>query len=245
MTAAADLPTVSVVTVSFNAARTIRRTIDSVLAQTHPILEYLVIDGGSTDGTLDILRSYGDRLRFVSEPDRGMYEAMNKGVTRSRGQWIHLLNADDWYVADDALARAVPHLDPNRTTYFDLFRAYPDGRRILQSRDVRPYMLYISAFLPHPSLIVARSQYDAVGLYDPELRIASDHDLILRLVRKFPPRHVRLPLTVMDQTGISARSLDTSLNEFSIVTRRHGLPAALVEAIRVLKVAWWKTRSHG
>jgi len=237
-------PLVSVVTVCFNAAKTLRRTIESVLGQSYPRIEYIVVDGGSTDGSLEILKQYPDRIGWISEPDLGVYDAMNKGIRRARGEWIHLLNADDWYAANDALERAVPHLEEDRTTYFDLVRAYADGRRLLQSREVRPWMLYVSAFLPHPSLIVARSQYDAVGLYDTSLRIAGDHDLILRLVQRFPPKHVPLALTVMDQAGISARQLDVTLDEFAIVTRRHGLPAPLALGVRRLKSIWWKARAH-
>jgi glycosyltransferase involved in cell wall biosynthesis len=237
-------PLVSVVTVCFNAAGTLRRTIESVLGQSYPHIEYIVVDGGSTDGSVEILKQFPDRFNWTSGPDLGMYDAMNKGIRRARGAWIHILNADDWYVEKDALQRAIPHLDERFTTYFDLLRAYSDGRLVLQSRDVRPWMLYVSAFLPHPSLIVARSQYDSVGLYDPSLRIASDHDLILRLVQRFPPKHVPLPLTVMDQGGISARRLDVTLDEFAIVTQRHGLPSPLARGIRRLKSFWWKARAH-
>ena len=244
MTQSPAPPHISVVTVCLNAAKTIERTIDSVLAQNYPKLDYLVLDGGSTDGTLDILRGYGDRITFVSEPDQGMYDAMNKGIRRARGSWIHLLNADDWYVSADAIARAVPHLDPARTTYFDLIRSYPDGSEILQSRTVSPWMLHVSAFIPHPSLIVSREQYDQIGMYDPSLKIASDHDLILRLVRRYPPKHVPIVLTKMDQGGISARALSTSLEEFTLVSMRHGMPAVAARTLKSLKSAWWRWRSH-
>lgn len=244
MTESSTAPHISVVTVCLNAAMTIERTIDSVLAQTYPKLDYLILDGGSTDGTLDILGRYGNRITFVSEPDRGMYDAMNKGIQRARGSWIHLLNADDWYVSADAISRAVPHLDPARTTYFDLIRSYPDGSEILQSRTVSPWMLHVSAFLPHPSLIVSKEQYERVGLYDPTLKIASDHDLILRLVRRYPPKHVPIVLTKMDQGGISARALSTSLEEFTLVSMRHGMPAVAARGLQLLKSAWWRWRAH-
>jgi glycosyltransferase involved in cell wall biosynthesis len=238
-----DHPLVSVVTVCLNAEKTIRRTIDSVLAQTYPNLEYLVVDGGSTDRTLDILRSYEGRLSFTSEPDRGMYDAMNKGIRRVRGKWIHLVNADDWYATPDALALAVPQLTEDRTNYFDLVRVYPDREPVLQSRTVARWMLYIAAFLPHPTLIVSREQYERVGLYDPELRIASDHDLILRMIRNFPPKHIPMVLSNMDQTGVSARALSTSLEEFTQVTIRHGVPAAIARTIQWLKSYWWGLRT--
>ena len=114
-----DFPLVSVITVCFNAGKTIRRTIHSVLEQTYPNIEYLVVDGGSSDATLDILREHEGRLSFTTEPDRGMYDAMNKGIRRARGKWIHIVNADDWYASPDALARTVPQLAPDRTNYCD------------------------------------------------------------------------------------------------------------------------------
>ena len=236
-------PLVSVVTVCFNSEKTLRRTVDSVLGQTYPNLEYLVIDGGSTDGTLAILRSYGERLSFISEPDRGMYDAMNKGIRRARGKWIHLVNSDDWYATPEALALAVPHLADDRTTYFDLVRVYPDRAPVLQSRTVARWMLYVAAFLPHPTLIVGREQYELVGLYDPDLRIASDHDLILRMIRRFPPKHVPMVLSMMDQTGVSARALGVTLDEFAQVTIRHGLPAAIARTIQWFKSCWWGLRT--
>lgn len=239
-----SFPLITVVTVCLNAERTIRRTIDSVLSQTYTNLEYLVIDGGSTDGTLALLRSYEQRVKFISEPDRGMYDAMNKGIRLARGEWIHILNSDDWYATPDALANAAPHLDADRTTYFDLIRSYPDQTEILQSRTVSPWMLHIAAFLPHPSLIVARSQYERVGLYDPGLKIASDHDLILRMIRDFPPKHVPVVLTKMDQTGISARALSTSLEEFTQVSIRHGMPRLAARLIQRFKSIWWRWRAH-
>ena len=237
-------PLVSIVTVCRNAAPTIRRTIESVLAQGYKNREYIVVDGGSTDGTLDILKEYANALRWLSEADRGIYDAMNKGIRLAAGDWIHLLNADDWYTDDNALERAIPHLDEHHTMYFDLVRVYPDGSTVLQSRTVQPWMLYVSAFLPHPSLIVSRAQYDAVGLYDTELKIAADHDLILRMVHKYPPKHLPMPLTSMAQGGLSGTDLMKSLDEFTEVTCRHGLPRLIAHAIRRLKGVWWKLRSN-
>ena len=236
-------PLVTIITVSYNASQTIRRTIDSVLGQGYPNVDYIVVDGGSTDGTREILEGYGEQLRFISEPDQGIYDAMNKGLALARGEWIHLLNADDWYADGDALARAVPRLDADSANYFDMLRVYGDGRTVLQSRSVKRWMLYISAFLPHPALIVSRAQYNAIGLFDANLKIASDHDFILRLTKRFPIRHERILLTCMDQGGISATDLQLSMREFAEVTRRNGLPALAVHVLRLLRFVWWRARS--
>ena len=238
-------PQLSVVTVSYNASKSIRRTIDSVLSQSWTNIDYVVVDGGSTDGTREILESYGPRLRFVSEPDRGIYDAMNKGIALARGDWIHILNADDWYADSSALARAVPHLDEGRATYFDMLRVYEDGHTVLQSRSVARWMLYVSAFLPHPGLIVSRAQYDAIGPFDTTLKIAADHDFIMRLTRRYPIRHVRSLLTCMAQGGASATNLRRSMDEFAVVTERNGLPAVAVHALTIARRIWWRARTRG
>ena len=123
------------------------------------------------------------------------------------------------------------------------FASIPTASRSCSRATVSRWMLYIAAFLPHPTLIVARDQYDRIGLYDAELRIASDHDLILRMIRYFPPKHIPMVLSNMDQTGVSARALSTSLDEFTQVTIRHGVPTAVARAIKWLKSHWWGLRS--
>lgn len=250
MTAAAptpangDPPAVSVVTVTYNSEATLERTIESVLSQTFRPIDYVVVDGGSTDSTLDILKRYEGRLRHISEPDNGIYDAMNKGVRLARGSWIHILNSDDYYAAPDCLARAVSSLDESRTNYFDMYREYEDGSRILQTFTFRRWRLYVAAYLPHPSLIVSRAQYDAVGLYNADYRIAADHDMILRLLARFPAKREPFPLTVMTQGGASGQHLGLSLEEFRQVTCAHGLPPAAASAIRLAKNVWWGARSR-
>jgi glycosyltransferase involved in cell wall biosynthesis len=232
-------PLLSTVTVAFNAAATIERTIESVRAQTFRDREHLVIDGGSTDGTLAILRRHEPALRWISEPDGGIYDAMNKGVRLARGRWIHLLNADDEYAAPDVLAQAVPQLDPSRTNYTDIEIVAADGRRWVQRFPFRRWKLAYGAFLPHPGLVVARAQYEATGDYDTRLRIAADHDLILRLLRRYPPRRIPVVMTVMHQGGASARQLRRSADEFRDVAVAHGQPRWLAHALHRVKRWRW------
>jgi len=237
-------PLVSVVTVSFNSGKTIRRTIESVANQTYDRIEFIVVDGGSTDDTLSIIGEYADVVSCViSEPDQGIYDAMNKGVRAANGEWIHLLNSDDYYAASNAIESAVRVLDPACTNYFWMWRESTDHHRVLQAWKYSRWRLFISAFLPHPSLIVSRAQYDAVGLYDVNFRIAADHDMILRLTARWPGVKHDLALTVMKQGGASSLGLETSLREFRSVTERHGLPRAVAAGIYQFKKRWWKMKT--
>ena len=235
-------PLFSVITISFNSGKTIRRTIESVANQTYDRIEFIVVDGGSMDDTLSIIGEYADVVsRIISEPDQGIYDAMNKGIRAANGEWIHLLNSDDYYAAPNVIASAVRVLDPSSTNYFWMWRESPDHHRVLQTWRYSRWRLFISAFLPHPSLIVSRAQYDAVDLYDVNLRIAADHDMILRLTKRWLGRQHDFPLTVMQQGGASEVNKLLSLREFERLSRRHGLPSLVAKLVFVLKRIWWRT----
>jgi glycosyltransferase involved in cell wall biosynthesis len=234
-------PLISVVTVSFNSGKTIRRTIESVANQTYDRIEFIVVDGGSKDDTLSIVDEYADVVsRVISEPDQGIYDAMNKGIRAANGEWIHLLNSDDYYASPDAIESAVRFLDPTRTNYFWMWREAVDQPRVLQAWKYARWRLFISAFLPHPTLIVSKAQYDAVGLYDVNFKIAADHDMILRLTKRWVGLLHDFPLTVMQQGGISEVNKLLSLREFELLSRRHGLPRLIARLVFVLKRIWWR-----
>lgn len=233
-------PLLSVVTVAFNAASTIERTITSVLAQTFDDVEYLVVDGGSSDGTIDILRRHSPHLRFISEPDQGIYDAMNKGIGLARGRWIHLLNADDEYASPEALAKVMPQLDAAALNYCDIEIVTSPGCSHVQRFSFNRAKLAYAAFLPHPGMIVSREQYDRLGLYDTRWRIAADHDFILRLLKLYPPHRIATVLTRMHQGGASAKALSLSASEFRDVSIAHGQPAWLAWLMYGVKRLHWR-----
>ena len=173
-----DRPLVSIVTVVYNGAATLERTIQSVLGQSYPNIEYIVVDGGSTDGTLDLLRRYEDRLdQWVSEKDKGIYDAMNKGVALCTGEWVALINADDWY-EPDTVARvvAVAHgrHDIN-IVHGDIWIHYPNGHRKQKRAKLNGFLLkYWEMVLNHPSFFVRRSYYQGRP-FDATLRVSGDH----------------------------------------------------------------------
>lgn len=130
-------PLISVVTISFNAANTIERTIQSVLSQSYKNLEYIIIDGGSSDGTLDIIRKYEDRLVWISEPDNGIYDAMNKGIRISKGEWLNFMNAGDRFASNDVLEKIFSYEYPEdiKFLYSDTYFENKNFQRTLAPHD--------------------------------------------------------------------------------------------------------------
>jgi glycosyltransferase involved in cell wall biosynthesis len=178
---------VSVVTVCFNAAKTIVDTLASVAAQTHPEIEHIVIDGGSTDGTPDLVREHGTRVgRLISEPDNGLYDAMNKGIVQATGDVIAFLNADDVYAGPTVVERVVETLsDPSLDAcYANLVYVAPDdsGRvvRVWRSREYSPGLFRRGWMPAHPTLFVRRRVFDLLGNFDTRFPRQADFDLTMR-----------------------------------------------------------------
>ena len=181
------LPLVTIVTPSYNQGRFIRATIESVLTQDYPRLEYLVIDGGSTDETVSILRDSSDRLRWVSEPDRGQAHAINKGWRQARGSILAYLNSDDVYLPG-AVAQAVAALDAHpqaAAVYGEGYHVDAEGR-ILERYPTEPFdadRLRETCFICQPTVFLRREAVESVGHLDESLRYCMDYDLWIRLAR--------------------------------------------------------------
>lgn len=183
------LPLVSIITPSLNQGRFIRDTIESVLSQDYPRLEYLVMDGGSTDETLDILRDYGDRLTWRSGPDGGQADAVNTGVRLAKGEIIGWLNSDDTY-QPGAVTAAVEHLIAHPETavvYGDAYYIDERGEVIgtYPTEDFDLNRLAEACLICQPAAFMRRSAIDAVGMLDPTLHYCMDYDLWIRLGRDF------------------------------------------------------------
>lgn len=179
-------PLISIVTVCYNSAKTIENTLNSVLNQTYDNYEYWVIDGGSSDGTLDILErvssSFNGRLHYISEKDSGIFNAMNKGIKKCNGDIIGLLNSDDSYDSQTLSIVAKKYVAENHKYLIiigDLMRVSSKGERIYKyhfSQDLVEKKLCFG----HPSMFAAKSVYDKIGLYDESYKLASDGDWQLR-----------------------------------------------------------------
>lgn len=207
---------ISVVTACYNSLETIRDALDSVASQRFPRIEHVIVDGASTDGTWGLVRAYDSPcVAAVSEPDRGIYDALNKGIGRSNGDIIGFLHADDVFADGEVLERvAQAFSDPGvDAVYGDLqYVGKDDVTRIIRHWRSEPFTrrkLSRGWMPPHPTLYVRRSIYERLGVFDTSYRIAADYDFILRLFTQPGLRAVYLPhvLVKMRLGGASNRSL--------------------------------------
>jgi glycosyltransferase len=225
-------PTVSLITACFNSESTISTTLESVLSQTYPKIEYLIIDGGSTDQTLSRIDPYRGRIsKVLSERDRGIYDALNKGIALSSGEIIGFLHSDDRFAHPRVIERMVETLLREGTDgiYSDL--EYVRSTTVLRhwkSELFRPELLARGWMPPHPTLHLKRSVYDKVGLFDIRYSIAADYDFILSAFSTSDLRWSYLPeVTVQMETGGASNGglkqiIRKSREDYAILSR-HGI----------------------
>jgi glycosyltransferase involved in cell wall biosynthesis len=182
---------ISIVTVCFNCADTIGDTLDSVLGQAHENIEYIVVDGGSSDGTQTVVGKYNGGVRkFISEPDAGIYDAMNKGIRMAEGDFIGFLNADDIYVDGTVISDLVTaaEADGVDAVYGDLLYVRRDDTdkvvRYWKTGEYLPGAFRLGWVPPHPTFFCRRGLLEEFGCFDPLYRIAGDFELMLRLIEK-------------------------------------------------------------
>lgn len=211
---------VSIITTSFNSGTTIRRTIESVLTQEYKDIEYIIIDGASTDHTMMIVEEYGNRIAcVVSESDAGIYDAMNKGIRLATGDIVGLLNSDDFYTSTDVVGRIVLAL-----TDSSVDGVYGDVH-FVRSKDLSRCVRYYSSerfrrslmrlgFMPaHPSFYVKRSCYEQFGLYKTSYQISADFELLLRFiyVHRICIRYLPFDFVTMRLGGASTQGIRSHL----------------------------------
>ena len=233
---------ISLITACYNSAKTIKTAIDSVLSQKGVEIEYIVVDGGSKDGTVDLLKSYEPKfngwMRWISEPDKGMYDAINKGIKMATGDVVGILNADDVLATDDTLAHIAsafeqkeppvprsPFPVPQRidALYADI-RFVKEGETVEALREAptvrycsaarwRPWMFRFAAMVPHPSFYVRRECFERLGGYSLDYRICADFELELRYLLLAKLRAAYLPecVVIMRMGGMSTSGWRSNL----------------------------------
>ena len=182
---------ISIITVSFNSAKTIKETIESILIQDYNNIEYIIIDGGSSDETINIVKSYSEKISyFISEKDNGIYDAMNKGIKAATGDIIGILNSDDFYPNSFVLSNVARSFEKYNcdAVYGDLVYVKAKDttqiKRYWQAGNYNTSKIKNGWMLPHPTFFVKKVMYDRYGLYNTDLKSAADYEMILKLLYK-------------------------------------------------------------
>jgi glycosyltransferase involved in cell wall biosynthesis len=201
-------PLITVITVVFNGAGTLRDTIESVMKQTYSNIEYIVIDGGSNDATVDILRQYDHIIDYwISEKDGGIYDAMNKGISLASGDYIGLLNSDDMFSANDVLQSIADRFCQAKVdAVFSCLNIVDKNNLIKILRKYRvaklnSVLLRIGLMPPHPTFYCKKSCYEKAGLYKTDYKIAADFEMITRLLMR-----QKISWSFIDKVTVTMRS---------------------------------------
>jgi len=230
----AQRPLVSVVVSVLNGAKTLQRCLDSIARQTYPARELIVIDGGSTDGTQEILQRKAAELAYwISEPDRGIYHAWNKGLAHARGEWICFLGADDYLWAPDTLERLAPVLarayPPVRVVYGQAALVNEQGgemQRVGEGWSHASKRFTEIMCLPHTGLMQHRTLFEAHGTFDESFRVGGDYEMLLRELRTREALFVPgLVVAGMGYNGVSTNPAGSLrlMREFRQAQVKHGL----------------------
>ncbi|GAA4333126.1 hypothetical protein GCM10023149_39690 [Mucilaginibacter gynuensis] len=211
---------VTIITIVYNAEATVEETILSVIGQTYPNIEYIVVDGGSTDGTLAIIEKYRNKIsRFVSGPDKGIGDGFNKGIAMATGEWIGMINADDWYTSN-AVEVMMDNVTPQDVVCCgNIMLVGNNGFE--KEKKSKVGWLNFGMYIMHPTCFVRREVYKAVGNYDIGLKIAMDFDMFLRIKRKgFKIRYIDSLIVYMRTAGVSSDTAKMHREELAVM-RRH------------------------
>lgn len=235
---------VSIITVCLNSAKTIEDTITSVLNQSYKDIEYIIIDGVSTDGTVELVKSYGDKInRFISEPDNGIYDAMNKGIKSATGDVVGFLNAGDFYAVETAILQIATSFQKNdcEVVYADLeYVAENNPSKTIRRWISQPYQdgLFERGWHPpHPTFFAKKSVFDEYGSFDLSYDIGADYELMLRFLKKHSIRYCYIPnvLVRMRAGGKSNKEVRQIIKanvECYRAWRKNGLKVSLLIMLR-------------
>ena len=228
---------VSIITVVYNRADVIRDTIESVLGQTYKNIEYIIIDGASTDSTMDVVNEYKDKIsKIISEPDRGLYDAINKGIKEATGDVIGLIHSDDFYLDNLVIQRVVDTFkkENKHMLFADLLYIKGDNKdkvlRYYSAKNFTVKKLKYGFMPPHPTLFVKKEVYEKYGLYKIDYKIAADYEMFVRLllVNNLSFSYIHLPIVKMRAGGVSSggirRKIECNIEVLRAI-RSNGLKA--------------------
>ncbi len=218
---------ISIITATYNSGSTLRDTIESVLNQTHKDIEYIIVDGVSKDNTLVIAREYESRfegkMRIISEPDKGIYDAMNKGVAAATGDVVGILNSDDFYTSKNVLAKINDSFNQNEVdaVYGDIHFVDDDNLdkcvRYYSSKSFKPWKMRMGWMPAHPSFYCKKEIYNKYGAFDCSFKIGADFENLLRLlfVNKVKTKYIALDCVTMRTGGASTSGINSHKQIFN------------------------------
>ena len=211
---------ISIITITFNSAKTLQRTFASVQSQTYKNIEHVIVDGASSDGTVDMIKAYAaehTNVRWVSEKDDGIYNALNKGIKMATGDIIGFLHSDDVLFSPDSIEHIAVAFESQQVevVYGDLL--YCKGNKVIRrwkSNVFNPRSLKYGWMPPHPTVYVRREVYQQVGEYDEWFRISADYDMILRIFKSgFKAHYLPEVLVSMEMGGASNKNTKARLSK--------------------------------
>jgi glycosyltransferase involved in cell wall biosynthesis len=201
-------PLISIITINYNDAAGLERTIQSIVSQTYADFEYLVIDGNSTDGSKEVIKRYADKIAYtISEPDSGIYNAMNKGIAQAKGKYLLFINSGDELLDAESLTTVQTFIGGEDLVYFDLILRSPNGSsEIKYYPDNLSFLHFVGSSLPHPATFIKRELFDRFGNYNEALKIISDWAFFITVVCKYQVSYKHIPkvFSVFNLEGISS-----------------------------------------
>ena len=216
----------SIITVTYNSEKTIRDTIESVLRQTYKNYEYIIVDGNSKDKTMEIVKEYEARfegkLKYISEPDKGIYDAMNKGIRMAQGDLIGIINSDDWYEENTLENIVMARTSEDLAVYYGYMRTVDssNGKEIRCAIYNHEYIR--DAMINHPTVFVSKKIYEKYGMFDCQYRFSADYDFIIRLVLQKDIKFVAIDKVQANfRTGGASGEVD-ALCETMKIKKRYG-----------------------